>query len=195
MASTAIAVSPGLFINASPAVLWSTATSATAGPGGAYTVTLDSRGILVSGSGGSVFHSRDRSNLSYAIFPQSSKSYMLILDVESDLVLPTRSVTLIDFTASPIIEKPIDTVSAPPSVSGPRLAYSQGNGGAFLLVLSNGTRTSAAIYRSDTGAILCSGPGSWVPSGETQAEATATKFIIHYSTGGTSHTAECLIPT
>ncbi len=98
----------------------------------------------------------------------------------------TRSVVLVNTTGPTIQTQLILTIGAPATVGLPFVQPCQGSGSVFMLAASNGSgpqaNMSAAIHRSDNGALLCSAV-PFNPSGQVIGEATATQLLI--KEGGT----------
>jgi hypothetical protein len=190
MACTPLSIDTGLFFTASP---WETTPSKSFdGKTVTYTASGQNPGILVQKGAQSVFHQRlANRNLLYGVL---GNKFLLILDVETGAGSSTRWVSLINFDT--MTEVPVLTVLASSSaVALPVVNQSAGSGTVFLAYGQDGTQqTSVAIYRSNNGSVLCSLGAPIVASGQTAGEATATDLIIHYSTGGVSHTKVCPRP-
>jgi len=191
MACTPLNIQAGLFINV---VNWSNAPSANFG-GKTLTLTAGgpNPGILVQQGAKSLFHAQSANrSLFYMVL---GTNFLVILEVDTGVGPSTRTVSLVDF--STWTEVVILSVLASSNAVGlPVVNPSQGNGSVFLAYGEDGTQlTSTAIYRSDNGKVLCSLGFSFIATGQTAGEATATQLIIHYSTGGTSQTQACPLPT
>jgi len=188
MPCSPLAVGVGLFINTAVSDSWSAAPSSSVG---GKTVTLTATGpdpgISVTGPNGTLFHQTLGTDISRYLFFGSS-NYLLLLEAGTGPSAVQYTVSLIDFTSAPIHEVMFPAVLADnSSVSFPTVQYSQGTGSAFLLLSTTGTEWTAAIYRSDNGQLLNSGPGPFIPTGgQTEGEATVTQSIVHYSAGGVS---------
>ncbi|MEZ4416379.1 MAG: choice-of-anchor D domain-containing protein [Gemmatimonadota bacterium] len=191
MSCTPLSITPGLFLTAS---IWENTPSKTFdGKSLTLTTTGGSPGLSVQQGGNNIFHPQlANRTLRYRVL---GNKFLVILDSETTSP-STRSVSLVDFTKSPWTEVNILTVlTSSTAVAPPIVNESQGNGAVFLAFGQDGTNhTSVAIHRSDTGATLCSLGSPIVPTGQTAGEATATQLIIHFSTGGTSHTQACALP-
>jgi hypothetical protein len=190
VACTPLNIDAGLFITTSP---WETTpTKSFDGKTVTLTTSGGSPGIsVVKSGGGSLFHAQLANRvLHYGVL---GNKYLLILDVDSGVGPSTRSVSLVNFdTMTEVLL--FSVLASSNAVPLPVVNPSQGSGSAFLAYGQDGTQqTSVAIYRSDNGAVLCS-VGSIIATGQTVGEADATNVIIHYSTGGTSHTQTCPRP-
>jgi len=109
-------------------------------------------------------------------------NYLAILDETTAAGPVTRTISIVDFSSTPLVERSIYRGLANGSQIGlPVLQYSQVTGTAFLIYNPTGNDIQGlAIYRSDTGDLLCAGPPSLVPTGQIIGEATATQLKIHY---------------
>lgn len=183
-------IDTGLFINVSP---WETnASRSFDGKTVTRTTSGPNPGILVQKGIQSVFHPQGLNrNLLYKVI---GNKFLVILEVETGIGTSTRSVWLINFDT--MTEVTVLTVLASSNaVALPVVNESVGSGTVFLAYGQDGTQhTSVAIYRSDNGVSLCSLGFTIIPTDQTAGEATATNLIIHYSTGGVSHTTVCLRP-
>lgn len=190
MACTALTIDVGLFITASP---WETTPSKSFdGKTVTHTTSGPNPGISVQKGASSLFHSQlANRNLFYGVL---GNKYLVILDAETGAGTSTRYVSLVNFDT--MSEVSILTVLASSNaVALPVVNPSQGSGSAFLAYGQDGTQqTSVAIHRSDNGVVLCSLGSPIVATGQTVGEATASDVIIHYSTGGASHTQVCPRP-
>lgn len=181
----------GLFTTSS---FWLNASSAnfdgktlTYNAGGAYP------GLSVTQGTKSVFHAQLNGRTVKYMILGSPQKYLVILDIETTTP-STRRVSLVDF--STWTELLIFDVLADSTAALPVINQSLGNGSVFLGYGQNGTEhTDVAIYRSDNGKVLCPLGFSFVPTGQTAAEATATELIIHYSRNMQSYTKSCPKPT
>jgi hypothetical protein len=190
MACTPLAITAGFFINAS-STAWSTAPSTTMG---GKTVTRTAAGISVTAPSGSLFLPNAGSNVSSYMF-FGSNNYLLILQSEPGPGPVTRYVTLINFTTPSLSYVSLFSVLSDSTFAQPNVQYSQGSGSAFLIFAPTPFGDAdTAIYRSDTGALLCSGPPPFNATGQTLGEATATDVKIHYSSGGVSNVISCPLP-
>lgn len=190
MVCTPLNIDTGLFFTASP---WET-TASRSFDGKTITRTTSgpNPGILVQKGAQSVFHAQGLNrNLLYGVL---GNKFLVILDVETGAGSSTRWVSLINFDT--MTEVPVLTVLASSNaVALPVVNQSAGSGSVFLAYGQDGTQhTSVAIYRSNNAAVLCSLGFTIIPTGQTAGEATATDLIIHYSTGGASHTKVCPRP-
>ena len=190
MACTPLLIDVGLFLTTSP---WEKTASKSFDTNKKVTFTTagPNPGITIEKGGAPYFYSQlSGHSLLYAVL---GNKYLLLLDVEGGAT-GTRTLSVFNFdTMTPL---PLFSVLAPSTIPLPVVNPSQGSGTVFLAYGQNGTdHTSTAIYRSDNGAVLCSVGASFAPTGETRGEATATDLIIHYSTGGTSHTETCPRPS
>jgi hypothetical protein len=179
MACQPLGVGIGQFI---PLGGWSTAPSA--GPVNGRTVTRTASGITVTGPGGaSVFHATLTGYTSkYHLFGDAGN--VLILESENSGVVPSRNVTLVDFSSGSPVEKPIFlSTSSGPGVNEPVVHMSPGTGSLFFIWSSSGTTLqNIAIRRGDSGDVLCSVVSTTSSLG-LNAEATATQLRI--KDGGT----------
>lgn len=188
MSCSPLAVGVGLFINNPATNSWSAAPSRSVG---GKTVTLvatgPAPGITVTGPNGTLFHATVGTDISRYLF-FGSNNYLLLLEAGTGPGPVAYTVSLIDFTTPTIKEVTSfpSVLADSSSVSFPAVQYSQGTGSAFLLLSTTGAEWTAVIYRSDNGAILNTGPGLFIPTGQTEGEATVTQTIIHYSVGGQS---------
>jgi hypothetical protein len=191
MAAGPLNIQTGFFLTSS---IWLGAPNAQFGDK-TKTVTLTSSGpnpgLSVRQGAKHVFHSQlTNRRLRYQIL---GDKYLVILDISSLGGSSTRTITLVDFTSWR--EVLLATASASTATALPVVNASKGNGAAFLLYLQGGGQhTHVAIRRSDVGTPLCSLGVPIVPTGQTSAEATDSKLVIHYSTGGVSRTRQCLKP-
>jgi von Willebrand factor type A domain len=189
MACTPLSIQPGLFVAGN----WISApTTAFDGKTVTLTTTGGFPGLAVQQGGQHLFHAQLTGHtLQYRVL---GGKYLLILDQESGPGPSTRSVSLVNFASW--TEVPILTVLADSTAVGPPVVQeSAGNGSVFLAFGQSGTdETGVAIYRSDDGSALLSLGATIVPTGQTIGEATASQLLIHYSTGGASHTASTALP-
>ena len=189
MVCTPLSIDTGLFITASP---WEAAASKNFdGKTVTRTTTGPNEGILVQKGAQSIFHPQGLNrNLLYGVL---GNKFLVILDVVTAAGPSTRGLSLINFDT--MTEVPVLSVLAGSSaVALPVVNPSIGSGTVFLAYGQDGTQqTSVAIYRSDNRMPLFFGLNN-IATGQTAGEATATDLIIHYSTGGTSHTKVCPRP-
>ncbi|MGW3960808.1 hypothetical protein ACWED2_13405 [Amycolatopsis sp. NPDC005003] len=187
VAADPITISNGLFNN-SAATAWSSAPATTMGDRTVTRTTTGVQGLVVSGPTGSVFH--QTLGVSRYMFI-GTRNHVLIL--ESPTGGGNRSVSLVDFSATPPAERPILTVlAASAAVSLPAVQFSVGTGDAFFVFAPTGTTVAGlGIYRSDNATILCPGPPPLTPTGQLFGEATATQLRIKM---GGSVLAACARP-
>lgn len=195
MACTPFVVTSGLFIN-NDSTSWLGAPTTSVGGKTVKLTTTGFAGISVTGPTGTMpFHVTLPGYASkYQFF--GSNNNLLLLDADTSTP-STRRVSLVDFTTTPPTERLLFTVLATgTNVPLPSVQYSQGTGTAVLVFGPDGVNIQGlAIYRSDNGALLCSGPPPFIATGQTEGEATATALEIHYSSGGTNQLVTCLLPT
>lgn len=190
MSCTPLPITPGLFLTAS---IWENAPNKTF-DGKSLTLAAGgpNPGLSVQQGSKSIFHAQlANRTLRYQVL---GNKFLVILDMETTSP-STRHVSLVDFTKTTWTEVNILTVSASSATALPIVNASQGNGVIFLAYGQDGTNhTSVGIRRSDNGDTLCFLGAPITPSGQTAGEATATQLIIHFSTGGSSHTQVCPLP-
>lgn len=179
VAADPITISNGLFNN-SAATAWSSAPATTMGDRTVTRTTTGVQGLVVSGPTGSVFH--QTLGVSRYMFI-GTRNHVLIL--ESPTGAGNRSVSSVDFTTTPPVERPILTVGVgSAAVGSPAVQFSVGTGDAFFVFAPTGTSVAGlGIHRSDNGTILCPGPPPLTPAGQLFGEATATQLRIKM--GGT----------
>jgi Abnormal spindle-like microcephaly-assoc'd, ASPM-SPD-2-Hydin len=191
MTCTPLRVGTGLFLN-DQATAWSSAPTETSGP---YSVTRTASQISFSGPNGSGVHQASGNHtIRYRFF---GAGFLAILESETGAGSITHWVSLVDFTTTPPTERPLYSGLARTTDTLPHIEPSPAssgaiNGIAFFTYAPDSTQvppgspanvTHMAIYRSDTGALLCPGPLPFTPSGQVVGQATATNLIIRYSTG------------
>jgi hypothetical protein len=190
-------VEPGPFIDVQSS-FWSSAPQATAGD---RTVQRSATGLTAIGPTGRVFHQKAGGTgiVKFMFFGKDNN--LLLLD---QLVVGTSIdsfTSLIDFTTRPPTERPILQTTGSAQVPPPRISWSGGpnpstspsTGKAFLIVGSSGQNTSARIYRSDNGQLLCGGLPPFQATGETAGRATETEVFISYSTFNQRREHRCVI--
>lgn len=185
---TPLQIVPGLF-EEYESTAWTTA-SYTEKNG--KSVTREGSGLTIVGPTGTVSYKTNSGwRTTYRFF--GSNNHLLILDTRQNVSAIDYHVTLIDFTTSPPEKRSLFTnTTLNITVPTPTVQYSKGTGDAFLIFAPTGMGIAhTAIYRSDNGSRLCTGPALFVPTGEIVGEATHTSVIIHYAKGGQQYRDTC----
>jgi hypothetical protein len=121
-------------------------------------------------------------------------NFLAVMTTEAGPGTVTRTLSIIDFTAPAITSEQVIFVNADSTNSLPWVQNSPGVGSACLV----GAPTSfgvagLAIYRSDTGAVICPGPTPYNPSGQVIGEVIAGGSV-RIKDGGSVIAGPCAVP-
>ena len=172
----------GLFINSGPN--WNLVGSADVTlPNGTVLHRTGPSSIVVSKGGSNEIFSAPGSGGQVHYFNWGTPAnFLAILTVEGGAGMGTRTIVIINTGGAALTAAPPITVGAPSTTPLPNIQICPGAGGAVVFVLSDGTTVSPSMWKSDSGAALCSAPGI-SPSGQILGEVTANLFQI--KDGGT----------
>jgi hypothetical protein len=122
-------------------------------------------------------------------------NFLAILTNEAGPGTVTRTVSIVNFVAAAITSQQVIFVTADSSNSLPWLQNSPGNGNACLVgAPTNFGVAGLAILRSDTGAVICPGPGPFTPSQQIIGEVTAAP-AVQIKHGGSILAGPCALPS
>lgn len=121
-------------------------------------------------------------------------NFLAVMTTEGGPGTVTRTVSLVDFVAAAITSRQVIFVNADSTNSLPWVQNSPGNGSACLIGAPTPFGVAGlAIYRSDTGTLVCAGPTPYTPSGQVIGEVTPAG-AVRIKDGGSVIGGPCDVP-
>jgi hypothetical protein len=121
-------------------------------------------------------------------------NYLAVMTTEAGPGTVTRTLSIIDFVAPTIGSQQVIFINADSTNSLPWVQNSPGNGSACLVGGPTPFGVAGlAIYRSDSGVLICAGPTPYNPTGQVIGEVTAAGSV-QIKDGGTIIGGPCVVP-